>query len=128
MDSFFKYVVVAIAASMIALSIRKQSPEIALMICIASGVAILISSMSAIERIIRYIESLANISGISANVLKPLIKVTGISIIARISSEICKDSGEDALAAKVELMSIVAALFIAIPLLNDVLKLISSML
>lgn len=55
----------------------------------------------------------------------PLLKTVGISICTRITAEMCRDAGERAFGAKIELAGAVAALLCALPLARNVLQLIA---
>ena len=71
-------------------------------------------------KITSYFDSLKLDSGL----FKPLFKVVFISIITKISSEICKDRGERALGLKIELAGLIAGLICSFPLLDKALSLI----
>lgn len=56
-----------------------------------------------------------------------LIKALGISFIAQLGSDSCKDAGESAIASKVEMCAKVVILVISLPLFAEVLGIAASM-
>lgn len=65
--------------------------------------------------------------GMESALFLPLVKVLGITELTRISAELCRDAGEKAVAAGVELGGAVAALLCAYPLAQRALELIGGL-
>ena len=57
-----------------------------------------------------------------------MLKTVGISILTRISSELCRDAGDGGLAAFVEMAGAALALLVTAPLLQAVLDTLSGLL
>ena len=58
---------------------------------------------------------------LSAELYGPVLRVVGIAVLVRILAALCRDAGQSALAAKVELAGTVLAFGAALPLLEQVL-------
>lgn len=63
-------------------------------------------------------------SGLSSDLLVPLYKTVGISLVVRVGGSLCRDAGESALAAVLETAGAVCALLVSLPLLRAVLNLL----
>ena len=62
-------------------------------------------------------------AGLDGALLAPLYKGIGVALCARLTAELCRDQGQRALAAKVELCGAVCGLICALPLLQRALSL-----
>lgn len=59
-----------------------------------------------------------------SNYIITLIKIIGIAYICEFASQICIDAGENAIAKKIELSGKILIMSCSIPILNDLLELI----
>ena len=83
--------------------IKQYRPEYAIFISILTGILILFLVMDRLEGIINLIESIQSKFSINTQLITLLIKITGIAFLSEFAVSICKDSGEAAIAGKVEL-------------------------
>ena len=63
--------------------------------------------------------------GITQSLYLPVLKTVGVAVVVRIMSALCRDSGQSALAAKLEIMGAILALSMCLPLLEQVLELVA---
>jgi stage III sporulation protein AD len=66
--------------------------------------------------------------GLSQAVLEPVLKIAGISVLTRVSAEICRDAKESGIAAGVETAGAALALVTALPLLEAVMSTLRQLL
>lgn len=59
--------------------------------------------------------------------LVPLLRCLGIALTVRLTAEICRDAGERALAVKAEIAGAICGLVTVLPLLQQVLELVSGL-
>ena len=109
----------AVCISVIALSIKRMNGEIGQMITIAAVVAVLCAVIPYIIKIVASIKELASYSSMGERYLEPILKITGIAYISQIGAELCSDSGEKALAARVEMAGKIAIGAITIPIARE---------
>ncbi len=109
-------------------TIKNHRPEIALLLSVLCGVIILAGCIPQIKSVIDGIKNIYNMSGIEPEYMGLLLKVIGIVYITEFSSGICKDANEESIALKVQLAGKVTILGIAIPLMVDILNIISGIL
>ena len=127
MEIFVKIVAFAIASAIATTIVKRNVPEISTVLIIVAC-ALLFGTISGVfETIIEFINELSALAGIETNIIGPVLKVCAISILARIGSDICKDSGNISLAGIVELCASVVAIAISMPLLNAVIELVTRM-
>ena len=123
-----KIVATGLIGVVIALTLKTRNPEIALLISIATALFIAFSAMEFFSPIRRFLDGLIDMSGLSPEIFTPLIKVAGISVIAKISAELCRDARELAAASIIEISGAMAAIYVILPLLSSVLKLVTGLL
>ena len=117
-----------IAAALCAVLVRQRAPEMAALTGLAACCFLLWRILPTVEEIRTAAEELAAQSGVSLEVLRPLLQTMGLALLTRLSSAFCRDAGESGLAAFLELAGAAAAVAAALPLLEQVLRLVSGLL
>ncbi len=124
----FQIAGVGIIGAFLAITLKNWRPEIAMVIGVAAGVILLIGIMGTVENVIDEYGTLLDRSGIDKRYFKLLIKIIGVSYITKFATEICNDSGESAIAGRVELAGKVTVFAMTIPIINSFLSLIIDIL
>lgn len=119
---------IGVAGTLCALTIRRQTPELALVLALVTGGLILSASRTALGQAMDLLERLASVAGLSEELLTPLLKTIGISILTKLSAQLCQDGGMGSVAVFLELAGSLAALAVALPLLEAVLALLEVLL
>ena len=113
-----------VVAALLALVVRRGSPEAALLLTLGATAAVLLSLAGSLERLMDFLGELVEESGLSI----PLYKTVGIALVVKIGGSLCRDAGESALASVVETAGAVCALIAALPLLRAVLSLLMELM
>ena len=117
--------VIAIIATILAVTIKSEKPEISLIIGLVTGVMILIFLMSYLIGIIQTVKEISDNIELDLSFVNIVLKIIAIAYISEFSSNICKDAGENAIASKVELAGKILILFSSMPIILSLLKLLS---
>ena len=128
MEILLKAAVVGAASALLTLVIKKSNPEMALLLSLTAGCVIVIFALRFIGRTREVIDTAAQTAGLSPAVIAPVLKCVGIGVITRLCCDICKDADAGAIASSVELAGAAAALYIALPLLQTLLQMISGLM
>ncbi len=123
-----KVAAVGIAAALLGCVLRKNVPEMALLLTLAAGAWIISAAAGALGAALELMEELAGLAGVSEVLLEPVIKVVALSILTKLTSEICRSAGEGGVAAFVESAGAFLALAAALPLVKAVTSLMSELL
>ena len=124
MEQAVQATALCLVGALLAVVVRRGSPEQALLLTLAAAVVVLVSLAGAIEELMTFLSELGERSGISQRLLVPLYKTVGISLVVKVGGDLCRDAGESALAAVVETAGSVCALLAALPLLRAVLSML----
>ena len=115
-------------AAVCAMTVRKQTPELAILLTICAGALMLLYCSGAFAAVIQFMDELVEVGGLTPGIVAPVVKATGVAIITRLSADFCRDAKEGALAVAVETAGTVLALLVVLPLLSAVLELLNELL
>ena len=93
MEMMVRVAAVGITAAVLGAVLRKNVPELALLLALAAGLWILGLAAGGLAQLAALMEELAGMAGLSEEILEPLFKVVAISILTRLAVEICRGAG-----------------------------------
>ena len=114
----------ALIVTVLLIIIRKERPEMAVLLALAAACLILVALLKNIGQIITVFESLALKARLDMVYLKLVIKIIGLAYLAGFGAQICKDAGENSMAAKIELAGKIFILGLGIPIMIGILDLV----
>lgn len=120
-------VAAGIIGTVLSIAIKKQSPEISLLIGICTGVLIFIFVAGKLQTVLEVLKTMAERANISPKYMGIVLKVIGISYICEFGMQICKDAGESAIAGKIELAGKIIIMLVSAPVILAVVELILNM-
>ena len=123
-----KIIGIGLIALIIIIILRQYKPEFAIYASMMAGVIILFFVMDKFTGIIQLLQSLSEKTAVNNKFLTLLLKITGIAFLTEFAVSICKDSGESAVASKIELGSKVIILSMSIPIISSLLETILKIL
>lgn len=128
MELLFKIAAGAVSAALCAAVLRRNGAEFAVVVMLAAGIWVMSIALQALGEVVSTLARLAHIAQIDAQWIEPVIKIVGLSVITRVSGEVCRAAGESGIAAFVEVAGTFLALAAALPLVNAVVEMVSGML
>lgn len=117
-----KIIGVGLISLIIIIIVKQYKPEFTLYISLLAGAIILIFLMDKITGIIDILTSLSNKVAINKQFLTVLIKITGIAFLTEFAVSICKDTGETAIANKVDMGGKIIIVSMSIPIISSLLE------
>ena len=127
MELIIKAVVIGVAGAVLTLIIKKTNPELSTLLTLTVCMVIVGMSMKIFSSITEVLNLVQLESGFSSAYTAPILKCVGIGITARMGSDICKDSGQEAVASGVEICGAVCALYVSLPLIKTMLRMIGEL-
>ena len=123
-----KIIGIGLTSLIIIVIVKQNRPEFVLYVSLAAGILILVMIMEKINSIISLLTTLSNKTAINNEFLVLLIKITGIAFLTEFTVSICKDTGETAIANKVDLGGKVLIISMSIPIIASLLETIVKLL
>ena len=123
-----KIIGIGLIALIIIVIVKQYRPEFVIYVSLIAGALILVLVMDKMGAIIELLTTLSNKTAINNEFLMLLIKITGIAFLTEFAVSICKDSGEGAIANKVDLGGKVLIISMSIPIIASLLETILKIL
>mgnify|MGYP006071370655 CR=1 FL=1 len=117
-----KIIGIGLISLIIIIIVRQYKPEFTLYVSLLAGALILIFILDKIDGIINLLTSLSNKTAINNEFLILLIKITGIAFLTEFAVSLCKDTGETAIANKVDMGGKVIIVSMSIPIISSLLE------
>jgi len=111
----------AIIVCVLALVLRRQKPEMSLLITIAAGAVLFFIIIDSLIPALNAIGNIVENTG-AEEYIEAVFKAFGICLVTGIGSEICKDAGQNAVAGYIETAGRVSILIVSLPMLSAVLS------
>lgn len=112
----------AILSGILIIVIKQEKPELAFLLSIITGAIILILIIDQIGVVINLLDQLARRARIDMIYFNTIIKIIGVAYIGEFGAEITRDSGESALAAKIEMAAKIIIMIFAIPIMLSLIE------
>ena len=124
----FGLIGIAVLTAVLAVTVKQFRPELAIQVSIAGGAVISISVLIKVSGLINAVRELNAQSGLGEDWIGLIVKIAGIAYVSQIASELCRDSGEGALAVKAELCGRVMMLASAMPAIAALIRMLSGLI
>jgi len=118
----------ALISTIVIVLIKQEKKEIGVTISIFVAVVIAVYAVIKLEDILNLIFDLADNAGVNTKYLEIIIKVVGIAYIIELTKDVCVDSGETALAGKVEMAGKIMIVASTVPIISGVVEVINKLL
>lgn len=127
MELIYKAAAAALSAALLGLVIKKINPELSGILSLCTITIILISSVTFAAELKELISSTKKLVDVSDIYVVSLLKCLAISILTRVSSDLCRDAGQAALSTTVEFSGCICAAMVVLPLIMNMIKLVGTM-
>lgn len=119
---------IGLMATVFAVLLRQERPEMALQVSIVAGTIIFLLVLNKISSTLTVLQNMAARANIDFLYLNTILKIIGIAYVAEFGAQICKDAGSSSIAAKIEFAAKILILFLSIPIVMAVLELLLKIL
>lgn len=121
-----KIIGVGLLTLIISILLKDVKKEFSIYAVIIGTSIILFLSMDVLKEIINFIEGLTK--NVNGEFIKILLKMTGIAILTEYAVSLCKDSGESAIATKIDLGGKIILISLSIPVISSTLEALTQLL
>lgn len=109
---------IAFVSALVYVLIKKYSPEYAMLVEICSIVIILLFSYPYICDVIDFFSSV----DMDNDYISLILRITGVAVLTQFAADVCADSGEKALADKIEFAGKTIILAMSLPVVKSLLE------
>lgn len=117
-----------VCSAILSVMLKGYRAEYAFMIGMVCTAAVMFMMAPKILEIINQANNLALKSGLEISFFEPVIKVMGVAYISQMGAELCRDSGENAIATKIELAGKVIICAMALPIVSGLFDVITNIM
>ena len=128
MDVFMKCVGLAVVGAILTLVTKKHGGEFALLASTGVVVAITMLALAFLKPVITFVSELQTSAMISSSVLTPVMKTLAIGIMSDTAKNLCDDAGEKTIGSTLQTAGAVASVYVMLPLMSSVLKLVEQLI
>lgn len=124
----FAIIGIGLVAAVLAVVLRQYHPEFAMLVSLAAGVVILLRVMDDVLPVVEQVNTIVDRASLPAEYAAVLFKALGICFLTQVACDTCKDAGESAISAKIEMAGKIAVLVVSLPLFTQVLNIVYSLI
>ena len=128
MDLFLKASAMTIVCVILYLVLNRGSRDIAALLTITAFCFLGVAAFQYLDTVLDFVHRLTGLSQLDKSAVQILLKATGISILSEFCAMICNDAGNSALGKGIQLLSAATVLWLSLPLLENLVELVQSIL
>ena len=128
METFWLGAALALITVILALTLKKQSAEIAMVLLLAASVLLTLAMGRYLRPVLTFLRNLQQLGHVDGQMVGTLFKEVGISLVGQLAGLICADSGNAALGKLVELLAAAVILSLSVPMLTALMELVVTIL
>ena len=128
MDGLYKIIAIGLISALIIICLKSANSELAAPVSIASGLLILLMTVSYVKEFVSFFTDMANVAGMDDGIYKIVLKVLAISYLSEFASEAVEDLGQKNLSEKIQFASKTIMIVLAMPLLKNLIEKVVALL
>lgn len=128
MELVAKVSIMCIISVILALVIAEKTPQFAICIVLITGIMVIGLCINSAQVIFVNLQELVDNTGVNTAVFQPVIKVCGISVVAKIAGDICKDAGFSSMTQKINLVASITSIIAIFPLFTMIIEILKDII
>lgn len=128
METLIRFTVICVIGGVLAVFVKKSSPDLGLMVSIAVCIVVLAALLAPLQEVVGLLRQMMEWSGMPEEVFAPLLKTLGIALLCRVGGDLCRDAGQSAVASLVEMGGALGTILVSVPLLRAVWEMLQSLI
>lgn len=121
-------VAIGIITAVLAITVKKQSPDMAVIISLAGSILIFFIILPMFSGVIGILSRIEKQINIDKAYIVIVLKVIGVAYVAEFGSQMCVDAGETGLASKIEMGGKIIIMVLSAPVIVSLLDMILAIL
>ncbi|MDD6659796.1 MAG: SpoIIIAC/SpoIIIAD family protein [Eubacteriales bacterium] len=123
-----KIIAIVFCALLLNIILKDYAKEFCVFINIVSAGIVFLMIFNDLKIIIKQVDTLTQSVGVITPYIKIMLKILGISMLAGLLSDLCRDNGENTLANQTELSAKIIILVTALPLFSTIINIMTGIL
>lgn len=128
MDIIFRILGLALLVTIAIIVVRQTRPELAVLVGVAGSVVLFFYILDMLEQVFGLFEYILDNTGLDTELFVVLLKIVGVGYLTEFGANICSDSGNSAVAAKILLAGKLAIFVLSIPIIRSFIEIIASVM
>ena len=128
MSTFMKAAVVVVITVIFTLVLPKNAKEFQVILPLAACGLLLVVACGFLQPVMDTIENIVTLGKIDRDILRILLKATGIALLAEYVVLICQDTGNTAVGKTLQTVASAVILWLSLPLINSLVELMENIL
>jgi len=124
----YKILGVGLIAVILIVYMKSVNSELTLLLTVSAGILILIMTVSYITDFIGWFGEIGSAAGVDSDLIKIIIKIIAVSYLIEFSVNLIEDFGIKSISDKVVLAGKILILTMAIPIIKNLLEIVSTLL
>jgi stage III sporulation protein AD len=125
-ENVIKVLAVSAVGSALYLAIRRDSRDMALLLTLCVSAFMLFLGLGMAGAVVSFVNRLGDSALLQGAAVSIVLKEVGVSVLTRLSSDICREAGQPSAASAAEFVGAVASVYIALPLFETVMTMIEN--
>ena len=128
MDTLMKCAGVAVVGAILCLLTRRQNGEFGILVSLGAVLLVITLGLSYFHPLLQFSQTLQEMASLGSTTTGPVYKALALGFVTEIGSQLCEDAGEKSIAAALKLSGGAASVFVLLPLMEQLLSMLKSML
>ena len=128
MSVFYQASAGVLLASILGMVISRQDKSMALLLSLGVCCMVLMLSARFLDPVIVFFEQLQAVGNVNHDLIRILLKITGITLISEVSGMVCADAGNASLGKALQFLASAVILWLSIPVFQSLLELVQEIL
>jgi len=124
----FQIVIIGVLGMVLAILMKGYNPALSILISLAAGVLIFLMILPMMAEALGFVRYLGNMADGIGEYTSLALRVIGVAYIAELGASVCNDANETAIAAKIDLAGRVIILVMAMPVIVDIVRIVTGLL
>lgn len=119
---------VGLIGAVLAVLLKRDKPEMQLLVVVATGAIILVLVLSAMTQVIASFADLVALSGLHSDLFAGVLKIVGVGYLVEYAASMCTDMGQSSIAGKVQLAGKITIFLMGLPIVKALVQTIAQLL
>lgn len=119
---------ISICGLLLTVLLRDYNKTISIIVMLSAAIIIFLLVLDGLSGVFTYIAEISSGAESTAEYIKLMMKVLGITLISQFAADMCRDAGENTLANQTETAAKIIVVLMVLPLFEAVLNIITGLL